>query len=212
MTLYSVKVTAVVSGQSNNPLINLFTFDAQDLGPDSELADGLADDFITEMVSAGSGLPLAVHTATVFTSVEVRCPFDDSVIAVRSINVAGQRVGTGMPRFVAWSFKQARGRGDMHQGNKRLGLVSEADTSGDAPAAGMVSVLDDVAQAMRLGYAITTSGGTFAVTPIIVKRIKYVTPEGNTAYRLPNGTDPYVWYPATSWTFDKISTQNSRKA
>lgn len=211
MSLYVVTLEAVDSFDASNPLVNVFTYDLPDFGPDSLGAQSLGETFVDLVVDNEDGLASILHPATIFKRITVTCPADDSVLWVQTLDIDGVRSGTAAPRFVAWGFKQERGRGDMRAGFKRFGRISEADTSGDNPATGVPTLLNNVATRMSTGMFVETSMGQGFALPVIVKRIKYVTESGKDAYRFPNATDPYVFYQATTWAFQAITTQNSRK-
>lgn len=212
MTLYVVTTEAVDGFDLSNPFVNTFTYDIPDFGPDQLGAQSLAEMFIDLVIDNEDGIASVLHPSTVFNRITVQTPADDSILWVQALNIPGTRTGTAMPRFVAWGFKQERGRGDMRAGFKRFSRITETDTSGDQPHPNAVILLNNLATRMSTGIFVETSLGQGFAIPIIVKRIKYVTEGGAEAYRFPNATDPYIFYQATTWAFQKITTQNSRKS
>lgn len=211
MSLYQVILTAVDTATPQNPFVNAFYYDVNDVLPSSGVALALAEKFSEVVLDDTSGIPATLVPATVQQSVVVTCPFDPTVIGIDVINIPGVRTGTAMPRFVAWGFKQQRLRADIRAGFKRFGRISESDTGGDVPTPGMLTALNTLASVISTELTVLFGPDEFTATPVIVKRIPYVTPEGNDAYRLPNSPLEYQFYQAMTWNFQAITTQNSRK-
>lgn len=211
MTLYQVIAQAVDGTAFNNPIVSAFYYDVDDLLPSSAVATDLADQFDAVVLDTVAGIPSVLHAATAYQSVVVTSPFDPTVLGIEVVNKVGQRAGTAMPLFVAWGFKSQRTRADIRAGFKRFGRVTEADTGGELPTAGALTVLNTLAGTLSQQLVVTDGVSEFRAIPIIVKRIKYVTPEGNDAYRLPTSPLEYQFSRAENWNFDRITTQNSRK-
>lgn len=212
MTLYQVIATAIDGVAFNNPLVSAFYYDVDDLLPSSAVAADLANEFDGAVLDVTSGIPSVINAATAYQSVVVTSPFDPTVLGIKVVNKVGQRTGTAMPLFVAWGFKSQRTRADIRAGFKRFGRLSEGDTSGELPSAGILTALNTLATVLSQQLLVTDGVSEFRAVPVIVKRVKYVTEEGNDAYRLPNSPLEYQFSRAENWDFDKITTQNSRKA
>lgn len=212
MTLYSVTCISSLSGDLDNPNVNVFTYDINDLIPSNEAAFALAEAFYDGVVDIAEGMKdLFVTGWTVGREIVVRAPQSPDVLAIKLVGTGGTRAGQAMPRFATWSFKQPRLRGDMRAGFKRVGVVSESDVAGTQPVSGYAPTLTGFASRLGLTFDITTSGGEFTATPNVVKRVLYHPEPGKDAYRLPAPGDPYIWYPAVDWSFIQLTTQNSRK-
>lgn len=86
--------------------------------------------------------------------------------------------------FVAFGCRSNRVRTDIGRGYKRFAGVNEsAVNSFGALTSGVLSELQDVATAMGNVLTYTESSLTDTFTPVIVGRLKYTTPHGNTAYK-----------------------------
>lgn len=211
--LYTATLVADRSSIGND-YVNVFQFDVDDVLPSSAVATALANSIWLNYIQNGAAVqPIAaiVHSSTIFRSVTVKCPFDPSVLGIKTGTQAGGRSGDVMPNFVAWRFKQPRKRGDIRHGFKAFGAVSEADVTGGLPATAMVSVIN--AASARLCSILSISDGvsTYSATPVIAGRIEYTPSPGRKAYRFPESPAEYRFYTAVDWGFYLLSTQNSRK-
>lgn len=119
----------------------------------------------------------------------------------------GTRVGTPLPVIVAAGFKAPRGRTDMRAGFKRVPFQSEADTDGEIWNSAYEDELN--AFAVALSSNLTLGGNTWI--PVTVKRIKYTTDEGKTAYRLPKTQAEAVSVQAIFAPILQVTNQVSRK-
>ena len=125
--------------------------------------------------------------------------------------LAGTRTGERAVQFLAVAFKSAKPASNQQPARKRFGYLSESDISSGAIVGGGAFETALAALATELGQSIVV-GGTQTYAPVIVKRIKYTTDEGNVAYRLPTALGEAVTYPAISWVYDPIiSPQITRK-
>lgn len=127
---------------------------------------------------------------------------------------AGVATGEGMPPETSYRFTCPTRRKGMNAGRKAFPGLAESQV-GD--------IGNLASSAITLGAAVATALGQDRVSalttvfyvelaPIVVKRIEYQTPKGNTAYRLPENTGELVYYDATNWAvYPYTSTQNSRK-
>lgn len=211
MTLYLVVTEALDSGSPANPFVNAFTYDVSDVLPSSVVAQQLANNFRDQVLSGTDGWEDIVRATTTIQRVIVTSPFNPSVLGINTTPLSGNRPTPSMPRFVAWGFKSERTRADIRAGFKRFGVLSEGDTVGDAPSGSMLLILDAFADKMSAVLEVSDGIDDYTATPVIVKRIAYETPEGNTAYRLPESPTEYQ-YMTCNWAFQSITTQNSRKA
>lgn len=212
MTLFVVTLEGEITGESFNPFVNVFTYDLNTILADSETCLTFAQAFWQRIVTGTGALETIVSLATIFTRVVVTVPSDPSALGIYTDTVVGDRTGSGMPRFVAWGFKSERKDARIRAGFKRFGLVSESDTAGSEPSSTFLPALETFADNMSVPIEFNTSAGGFIATPVIVKRVPYTTPSGSTAYRLPTGLDPYIYYVADNWDFQALTTQNSRKS
>lgn len=212
MTLFAVTLEGEITGESFNPFVNVFTYDLNTILPDAETCLTFATAFWNRIVTGTGALETIVSAATIFTRVVVTVPADPSALGIFTDTVVGDRTGPSLPRFVAWGFKSERKDARIRAGFKRFGLVAEADTAGSEPATTFVAALDTFAENMSAPIEFSTTAGGFIATPVIVKRVAYTTSSGSTAYRLPTGLDPYVYYVADNWDFQTVTTQNSRKS
>lgn len=211
MSLYQIAFTSFANDDESNPYVNTFYYDVDDVLPSSEVALGLADAFYTEIVNAAAGWKAIVQVGMDSDTIVVTTPFNPTVLGIKNTAVVGLRSGGQMPRFVSWGFKSERKRADIRAGFKRIGLISETDTSGSVPAVGMLTALNDFAGLMSSSLPIDVLSGSFNAVPVIVKRIAYTTPSGKPAYRLPDSPTEYQFATADNWVFQSITTQNSRK-
>lgn len=212
MTLFAVTLEGEITGESFNPFINVFTYDVNTILVDAETCLTFAEAFWQRIVTGTGALETIITTATILTRVVVTVPSDPSALGIFTDTVTGDRTGASLPRFVAWGFKSERKDARIRAGFKRFGLVAEGDTAGSDPSSTFVPALDTFAENMSAPISFNTSAGGFLATPVIVKRVPYTTPSGSTAYRLPTGLDPYVYYVADNWDFQALTTQNSRKS
>lgn len=124
----------------------------------------------------------------------------------------GQRASATIPQFNAISFTAAIPQRGQKPASKRFGYIAEDDTEGGFVTGDLTyrGFLDALASALSLPLILPN--GT-VLSPVVIKRIKYITPKGNDAYRFPNPSDPSpVSFPAVGWTWDEILTsQITRK-
>jgi len=211
MAYIVARVQAVLGSDISNPFSWVFTYNTTELIPNSSSLDGWADSFVGTVLEGAAGVAGCLQSTMQITQLEVTAPYQPTALHLRAVAIDGLRSGTVQPGFVAWGFKSLRSVGGIRSGFKRFGAISETDTAGNVPTSGMATVLDNVASTLSLDLDYAGAGGTELSFPIIVKRIKYTTPGGSDAYRLPSGLDTFESAPATNWIFQKITTQNSRK-
>jgi hypothetical protein len=211
MGYYNVIIESNVATDPDNTYVNVLQYVASDPVPNSLEINAFIDAFVADIIEGVDGLLTILSAGMIVQRVIATCPPIPSLLAVRTVVETGLRGGTQMPRFVAWGFKAERSVGDIRSGFKRFGKISEADTAGDAPTAAMLVLLDAFAENLTENVRYDYGAGMLNASPVIVKRIKYTAPSGNPAYRLPEAGDTLNYMPAV-WTFDAITTQNSRKS
>lgn len=109
----------------------------------------------------------------------------------------GYRTGQGLPSQVTVTFKQPRPAPVYRNGYKRIGGITEDIVSGNSIEASWTDEVANIATELSapLVYASGTSNCTYQ--PVIVA--------------LNRGTGVVGWYPATSWTYALVGSQNTRK-
>lgn len=107
----------------------------------------------------------------------------------------GARVGERVSNVVCWSFRYNRLGPGQRSGWKRLSGLSETDVSGQAPAPGITTALDDFAEILQTVFE--AGGGLWA--PAVVKR------------PIIFGTAPTVFYVPSTVDFRGVGSQVSRK-
>lgn len=123
----------------------------------------------------------------------------------------GGRAGDLNPPFVAWGFRHIRQRGDMKNGYKRFAGVAETDVVGGAATAAAIVLLNALATAMNAVLTYTVAGNPESASGVIVKRVPVVVNGQIVSYRLPASIAEYVFYSATAWQYQWVTTQNTRK-
>lgn len=211
MTYAVIVQRAIPNGDTANPFISVYTYQTDVLLPTSVEAQALADAFWDFWVAPNPGWGLAVHTTMVTNRVEVTFPYAPDALGIHVGTEAGLQGGDPTNRFVAVEFKQERQRADMRAGFKRFGYLTEATLTAGQPISTYLTQLNTLAGMLSERLDFTNGLDEFHAVPIIVKRIPYTAPSGNTAYRLPSGMDAFTSYNAQSWAYSRITTQNSRK-
>jgi hypothetical protein len=208
MSFYNLVCTAVAN---NSILENAYQYVSTSLLASSEEAGAILEYFVNEVIPV---LRPIMHNSTQITQLYVIAPYSPDVFALQSFPAGthpGTTTGEALPRFVAWQFRSLRQRRDIRNGYKRIGIVGEGAQSGGVPIAGALTNLNAFAAKISAQFTVTGSFGSYGVSPVVVKRIKYESSPGKFSYRLPQGTDPLEYYEATNWLYHNMSTQNSRK-
>lgn len=157
---------------------------------------------------------LAVQNAAL-SHVGIRCYnlFDpaDMYEADYSVPVLGTVAGDFLANFNAWGFKSPRTRRDIRAGMRRIGGLTETQTTGSVPTGAALTLLNTLA--IKFGQLLDAGSPTVtdSFAPIIVKRVKVALPNGHVSYRLPVNSAEGEHVLATNWAFQQITTQNSRK-
>lgn len=211
MSYYHLVLNSHFGDDLDNVVVNSFTYDTTELLPTSEGAMELANLFADLFLTDGTALKDCVSSDTYFDSIVVKAPQVPSVLAVKPLSVSGSTSAPSDSPFVAAEFFQNRKVGNIRSGFKRFGLISDVNISGGQAVAGFLPFLSELADKLGTSFVTVIGGGSVTLTPVIVKRIKYTTSSGRTAYRLPEGLDTLEYYQATNWVYKRITTQNSRK-
>lgn len=113
--------------------------------------------------------------------------------------------------FIALGVRFNRTRTDMHHGWIRFSGFREEAISGNVFTSTRLAQADVVAQRLtEFLLSPTLPPGGFYHT--VVKRVKYITPGGKVAYRLPVEASEYVaYFPTTYLVQSAVTTQNTRK-
>jgi len=148
------------------------------------------------------------------TGMAVKNLFNPSDAFELPLSVIGGRTTAGqemLPTFVAGVATLAHSNAAVKKGRKSLSGLFEADQNGGTLTTGGQTNFGAWASAFLIGVS-TIVGGARAFMPVVVKRIKYTTDEGNEAYRLPELLSELVYGSVVSSVLSLIvSTQNSRK-
>lgn len=157
---------------------------------------------------------LTVPTTVLFEQVE--CENLDDPLDFNSQSLTGQvgaRIGTLLPRFNSLQIPFPRQRTDMRQGMKRFAGVNEEDQANGLIVAGLETLLVNLGDALIVFWVETVIGVPTDVCEYhIIKRIKYTTPGGTIAYRLPETDAELVSYAAIAHSASRtITSQVSRK-
>lgn len=212
MPYYYAVVSSTINGETANPAINAFTFLTTEITPTGLGAENLAIQMLSKYYSPGANLRSIIHEDTTIDSIVVTAPQVPTVLHVETVGNAGEATGDMMPRFNAFEFKSPRSVGNIRQGKKRFGAISEGMVTAGVLNPTFLTLMQDVAADLSDPLVATVSGVSVQFTPIIVKRIPYTAPSGRTAYRLPEGLDPLAYAIADNWVYQSVTTQNSRKA
>jgi hypothetical protein len=190
--LFKIVLTSLVSGNLANPFINVFGYRSNLAVVNEEQA--LGDAFDAQMIPEVRKI---VKDTMTFVRIEVYNVtnglgyYDKHPIPA----LAGLRTGDAQPNFNAWAFQYNRVNVGQRNGAKRFGLMSETDTTGPNPTAGMTVILD--ALAVKLGAALKV-GVIDTWFPEILER-------------KPSGVYPWTSHPILGVQFKRITSQNSRK-
>jgi len=203
-------LTLLATNQSQQ-IVNTFDYITTSLLPSSEEASELNAEFIGNVLTP---IKNTLSTGWAGSSIYTIAPYSPDVFAQVLFtpgSQVGARSGDQMPRFVAWGFKCGRLRRDIKDGAKRLSPISEGDQVGGTPLAATLILLAAAATAMKSVLTLEYVAGSSAASPAIIKRTRTTNADGSYSYHLPHGMEPLVYYEATQWTFDEITTQNTRK-
>jgi len=179
----------------NNPMYNVFAYEATNGSPNAN------DLFSTFNANVAPKIAAIVGTSTTLHNIDVINLDDASDFDLNAIVLAGTRGGDWLPMFTSWTFKYNRGVRGIHNGRKAFGVISETDQINGEPAVGINAALN--ALAVQLGAVLVGASGDY--TPKIWRRAgTYQVGGVPTVF-------PDTFYPLVGVTFDRVSTQNSRK-
>lgn len=211
LSLYLLKTTSVFGTDTDNPMINTFTYVTTSILPSTVEAAELGDAFWGLFFVSNTDLAQVLSDDMVVQSIEITSPYDPTVLAILVVNESGLSTAANQPRFLAIEFRSPRTRTDIRGGFKRFGVTTEGIVNGEAIDAGALTLIANIRDQLGTVLNYTLGGAATAATPAIVKRIPYTTPSGSTAYRLPSSDLELEYSPATAWVYWRVTTQNSRK-
>lgn len=208
MAIYVLTLTSLFNGEAANPFTNVFTYVTSSETANNDQAALLADNFEDLFFVDNVSLLTLLNAVMTFTTIEVKSPFEPTVLVQNFIDYDGISTGSYMPKYNVFEWQSDRTRVDIRRGFKRFGVMSEGTVVNGVIESGAVA--DALEVSTRLGTEINIGGGSSAL-PCIVKRIKYTAPSGKPAYRLPVDNSETVVSLALDWTYTRVTTQNSRK-
>lgn len=160
--------------------------------------------------------PYAASQVTSFIPVELVATnifSGDETVDVTPTPAAGTRTPSGDPlaTFLCGMIVLERQNSRVRNGRKFIPLPLENDAAGQNIAAGMITLLNTLANAMALTL---NPGGVDSFQPVIVGRFSYTTSSGKAAYKLPGSQaemgDRYSLVD-TARLINRVTTMNSRK-
>lgn len=126
-------------------------------------------------------------------------------------NDPGAFVGSALAPFFAAGFGAPRINAVIRASKRRLPGLSEEQLAGVTLTGASLTLANNIATAYNATLANVPVGGSNLFVPVAVKRIEYTTPAGTKAYRLPENIGEAVYRVITNWSYERITTQNSRK-
>jgi hypothetical protein len=130
---------------------------------------------------------VAVSGGVIFENVQARNIYDveDFYDTPVPSGVIGTQTGSnGMSSFDAYGFVSNRTRTDIRRGFKRFVGVVEGAVEGFGVINGtQMSLLESIASAMSATLVYDDEGTDISFIPCVVKKLKYTTPSGKTAYK-----------------------------
>jgi hypothetical protein len=165
--------------------------------------DELAERLVPMLVTPFRGIQ---HSSLAYRQIDVVNLASTFVTGSFSlVGTFGTGAGQPLPRFLAWGFRFNRQAAGIRHGYKRICGVDENMISGSVVDSVVLNTINTtIIPALRDG---TVEGDKLHV----IKRIKYTTPEGNEAWRLPTSDGELDSYEVSSVVFQGLTTQNTRK-
>ena len=151
------------------------------------------------------------YTGLVHTRYQVINLFDDTELYDVIDSDAGAVAGDVQPFFVAWGFGAPRANRQIRKSTRRIGGVMEGMVTNGVATAPAITLLNAMAAAFNAVLSNGVTAGSNSFQPVAVKRIKVTHPIGEPYYRLPEGINEATWRVITNWSYEKVTTQNSRK-
>lgn len=125
---------------------------------------------------------------------------------------AGTSTAEPMPPWVTFSFRTPWLGPALRRGFKRIPGVGEGYGNSGIINAGNLANLANFSSVMNESLTVVSGDDSITFHPCVVKRIKYVTPNGKDAYRLPENAQEGVFDIVQGWQAEtELTTQNSRK-
>lgn len=187
------------------PLLNVYTYQRTDAAGS---AVGLAAAFIQDVMLEIEAVQttLVAHTLVRVYSLGDLTDFAETTLTDHLGNINSPT----LPSFNAVNYTLRAASRAVRPGSKRYAGIPEADVTNDtitAPA--YIALLE--ALRVQLSDVIESPGDSSTYFPVVVKRVPYVTPKGNDAYRWPQPGDTLVAPAITGALLNlKISHQVSR--
>lgn len=184
---------------------------SENTDPDITSAQALASAFDQDVCPAIAGIQIE---ACEFDTLEVINLFDPGDLNSRNITAVstGAIVATdALNTFHAMEYRTSRVTRAIRRGFKRFTGMDESMVIVGQLNPSFYTVATAVKDAMNATIQQDGEPLTPNFQPVIVKRIKYVTSSGSTAYRLPTDVVEAEYYKA-NFLYTRVSTQNSRKS
>lgn len=210
--MYVLILKGMLGGQQH---VNVFQYEKQEVAIDpGDAIEPLIDSFIDVFFGGLTGdLDSDLFTlGCSYTEIEAYNLADPTAFGTRSIAFSGlQSTSEGMPKFVAYGFFSNRRSRAIRRGMKRFAGVPEIAANAGVIAANFLADLEFLAA--NLGLTMTTPiTAEFTFDPVVIKRVKYTTSEGKTAYRFPETDGELDFFLADDWTpYTELTSQNTRK-
>lgn len=215
MALEHIYQVTLAGNLRSQEIRNVFFYrDMTELSPSVALATDLRRAFAQSFlpVPAGTGFLDDMFSAEVtYTSVEVVNLSDPTALHTFLTNSSPGGLADLTSPFAAMGFRTNRVRTDIRRGQKRIAGVADTDYANGVLASGVQAPADALAD--LLGSDKTNSLDPLTTwRHVIVGRIKYISPSGRTAYRLPETDEELRYFDATQWEVrPNMTTQNTRK-
>lgn len=204
--IYELKDEMFVNGQS---MLNIYHVErASPLVSAADINNAFTADILPGVLSLQH--PATQHTG--LTCMSLGNPIDFDILPYAP-PIIGTRLGSeALASYAAVGLRFPRERLDMRHGRKRYFGGLEADAQGDEWTGAFQTEAQGVANDLIATWTSGQEAGVPVCNFVIVKRIKYTTPGGGTAWRLPNSDAELVFYrPLTALVEKTVRTQGTRK-
>jgi hypothetical protein len=134
----------------------------------------------------GNSIQAITSTLVVWSQVLSRNVYDPTDFIDLPLNpaVAGTAAGESLSPINAYGLRSNRTRLDIGRGYKRfVGVVESAVATGGTIESAALTALNAIADLMGDIITFTDGSLTDSFTPVVVKKLKYTTPSGKTAYK-----------------------------
>lgn len=185
-------------------------------------AFGGIPDALSHAFPAGSIMEGMFHvqaTALTYVSIVAKAVYDPVDFYTTPFpvgQVGGAATGEAMSPMTAWGIRSNQVRTDIKSGQKRFAGCTEGSVNpGGVVEAGMLGLLQTLADRMSGPITYDDEGSILTFTPCVVQKEKYTTPSGKNAYRYYIDEDVQVpahvaqnptWSPKTT-----VRSQTSRQ-